>query len=150
MPTIDRVIAKFIEAQQERLQRRTYRRYEDTMELFAIYLNSYGYMELDEEDTIRWEEYYGEDEEAFIKLFTIEQINSFQYGEFLEYFLIREVASSESSIKSAITVLRNFANWLYDDDYINPAQKADLLDYFKDGKSQSIPNAEKAANLLLN
>src|SRR5699024_10521774 len=95
MTSLDEVIVKFLNAQEMRLKRSTYNRYKSVMDLYLIYLNNYGYQSLDKKDLRRWESHYETDEEAFTKIFSVDYLNSNNYSEFLEYFLIRKAPSSE-------------------------------------------------------
>jgi|SRR5690625_3948163 len=138
---IAKVINKFIEAQNERLQRRTFRQYEQVMDSFSIYLNGYGYLHVDDETA--------ESEDLpFTKRVKIEELNNGHYREFFEYFLIRKMLASENEMKQSVTVLRKFANWLFENQYINSTKKDDLVNYFKDGQSQSLANSQKVNDLL--
>src|SRR5699024_5383417 len=99
MNTIQVAVAKFLEAQKKRLKERTFRDYDSVMDLFCIYLNSYGANYIGGELKTKWESAYQTDEEAFVKLAPISEVDSSTYAEFLEYFVIRKVASDESFMK---------------------------------------------------
>ena len=130
MKNLNVIFASFLEAQGKRLKQRTYNDYEDVIELFKIYLNSYGYLDLDGKDLETWESHYENDEESFTKLFGIDKIDFTIYNEFFEYFIIRKVDSGESYMKKAVRVMKKFTNWLKENDNIQDKQHEELLDYF--------------------
>lgn len=148
METIHVVVAKYLESERKRLKERTYKDYESVMDLFCIYLNSYGPNYIDGELKERWGEVDRTDSEAFVKIVKISQVTSFNFGEFLEYFVIRKVASGESFMKSCIRVLKRFSRWLFENEYINEMHFNDLNDYLEDGKSSSLSDAKKVSDLL--
>ena len=148
MKTIKDVTSQFLDAQHKRLKSRTYRDYESVMELFEIYLNGYGPNTLDQAEKERWKQAYQEDEAAFTKLFTIAHVSSHHFEEFLEYFVIRKVASGESFMRDCVRVLKKFSKWLDEHHYIDEQEHSELHNYFKSGKSVSLPNAVKVSDLL--
>ena len=84
--TIDEVLLQFLAEQRERLSARTYRRYEQVVELLQDCLDGYAYQSLDEEEHRRWEEEFEKNEDgAFCRLFGPEKIAEY-LGEFLDYF----------------------------------------------------------------
>lgn len=150
METIQVVVAKFLEAQKERLKERTFRDYDSVMDLFCVYLNSYGPNYIDGELEAAWEEAYQTDEAAFVKLAPISEVDSSTYAEFFEYFLIRKVASSESFMKDCSRVLKKFSKWIFENKYIDESHYEDLNGYFKGGKTSSLSDATKVTDLLYN
>lgn len=148
MKSIQVAVSKFLDAERERLKERTFRDYDSVMDLFCIYLNSYGPNYIDGELKVTWEKAYETDEEAFVKIAPISEVNSTTVAEFLEYFVIRKVASGESFMKTCVRVLKRFSKWLFENDYINDADYDDLSDYFKDPKTSSLSYAEKVSDLL--
>lgn len=148
METIQVVVAKFLEAQRERLKERTFRDYDSVMDLFCVYLNSYGPNYIDGELKESWEKAYRTDEEAFGKLAPISEVTSSEYAEFLEYFVIRKVAGGESFMKNCARVLKKFSKWLFENEYIDESCYDDLQDYFKGGKASSLSDATKVTDLL--
>lgn len=148
MKTIEEVISQFLDDQRKRLKPRTFRDYESVMELFKIYLNSYGPNTLDEAEQEQWKKAYQGDEAAFTKLFTIAHMSLYHVEEFLDYFVIRKVASGESFMKDCIRVLKKFSKWLEEHHYINEQEYQGFHSYFKSGKTVSLSNAEKVSNLL--
>lgn len=148
MKTIQIVMSAFLEAQRERLKVRTYRDYESVIDLFQIYLNSYAYMSLEEDEMEKWKIQFEQDEDCFTKMFGVEKLDSAVYSDFLGYFIIRKVASGESFMRNAIRVIKKLTNWLLENNYIDEEQYSDLIDHFSDGKSNALPNAEKVSDLL--
>ena len=149
MSKIDSILSNFLKDQSKRLKPRTFRDYESVIELFEIYLNNYGYQYLNEQDMKLWEEKYRSDEEAFTKMVDISKVSlESRLSEFLEYFIIRKVASGESFMKTAVRVMEKFAKWLYENEYISKTEYTEIKDYFSEGKDKSLPNAEKVADLF--
>lgn len=89
--TIDEVFQRFLAEQRERLAERTYRRYEEVIELLGDCLNNYAYQSLDELERRRWQKEFDSNEDgAFCRLFGPDKIAE-NLGEFLDYFMVRKV-----------------------------------------------------------
>lgn len=147
MANLEAIFESFLEDQRERLKPRTYRDYDEVIDLFKIYLNNYGSLYVDEKNSDKTN-HFAYDENFFIKTFGVERITDSTYSEFFEYFIIRKVASGESFMKKAVRVIKKFTNWLYDNNYIDQTKHENLMAYFKDGKTKALPNAEKVSDLI--
>ncbi len=145
--TIDTVLEAFLEDQRRRLSARTMRNYDDIISLLRHSLNGYAYMDLDEADLKRFEAAMNDgDDEAFCHLFGPEYILG-HLGEFLGYFMIRKVMGSQDLLQAAGTVTKKLATWLYEQGYVNEAERDAARD--EGGQAaRDLPRAEQLANLL--
>src|SRR5690625_3492580 len=143
MVSIDKAMTVFLEAQEMRLKQRTYRDYESVIELFQIYLNSYAYLRLPQEEREKYVSRFSRDEQYFTKTYGLDQFTTSIYSEFFEYFIVHKVASGEIFMKSAVRVIKKLTTWLFEEDYINSKKYRKLIEYFAEGKTKSLPKAEK-------
>ena len=73
--TIDAVLPQFLAEQRERLSPRTFRKYEEVVELLRHCLDGYAYQYLDDAERQRWEaDFEAREEGAFCRLFGPEKI----------------------------------------------------------------------------
>lgn len=146
-PNLEDVFARFLKAQQKRLKPRTYRHYEEVIDLFRHCLNSYGYHELDNSSDIAlYERLYFHKNLEFCVIFGPDKILP-SLSNFLNYFMIRKVMASEALLQAAGTVTKKFLRWLEENGYIDHEQA------FKGGRiaadaSRELPAAERLARLL--
>jgi len=139
---IDEILGEYLEHEKMRLKERTFRDYEYIIHLFKLYLNGYGYLYLNEEDTKLFEAHVDEDEECFTKLFGQDKLTESEIREFLDYFIIRKVMGSESLMKDAIRVMKKFSKWMI----VNHYTTEDQQDYFDEVKD--LPKVEKLNDLI--
>ncbi len=145
--TIDDALDRFLEVQRTRLSPRTFRRYQDVIELLSHCLNGYGYTSLRERDLTRYRKAYDAgDEEAFCHLFGPDRIVD-NLGEFLGYFMIRKVAAGEELLRAAGTVTKQLAKWLHHQGWIDDDALAVALDRGGDA-ARDLPKADRLAGLL--
>ncbi|AKB67357.1 hypothetical protein [Methanosarcina mazei] len=72
MKNIDAVFKEFLDEQRQRLKPRTYRDYEDVVNLFKEYLNSSAYLRLGTEDTERFDTLYKKEGKEYCEIFDSE------------------------------------------------------------------------------
>lgn len=145
--TIDDALGGFLESQRARLSPRTFRRYEDVVELLADCLNGYGPNSLSGLEHKRWERAYrAGDEEAFCRLFGPEEIID-NLGEFLGYFMVRKVSAGQDLLRAAGTVTKALARWLHDQGWIDDDALAIAADQGSEA-ARELPRAEKLGGLL--
>jgi hypothetical protein len=146
-PTIDTALNQFLEAQRARLAPRTYRRYEEVVDLLRHCLNAYGYQYLATEQSERFQQAYSADDEgAFCHLFGPEKIAD-GLGEFLGYFMIRKVMASEELLRAAGTVTKKLGTWLGEHGYLDAQETAIAVERGAEA-ARDLPRAEKLSNLL--
>jgi len=145
--TIDEALCAFLAEERERLSERTMRNYEYVVELLSDSLNGYGPNGLEKADYRRWQKVYDQgDEEAFCHLFGPERIVD-HYGEFLGYFMVRKVWASQELLRSAGTVTKRLAGWLFEHGYVSADEREDGVE--QGGRAaRNLPRAERLANLL--
>lgn len=145
--TIDQALDAFIKDQRRRLSDRTMRNYDDVVELLRDSLNGYAYQSLDKADAKRFDKaYQAGDEEAFCYLFGPEHILG-HLGEFLGYFMVRKVMGSQELLRSAGTVTKKLASWLYEQGYVSDDEREIAVDQGTEG-ARDLPRAERLASLL--
>lgn len=145
--TIDRALDAFLGAQRERLSERTFRNYENVVELLRDSLNGYAYDTLGADDRARWEAAFeAGDEDAYCHIFPPDHIPA-HLGEFLGYFMIRKVMAGEDLLRASGTVTKRLAKWLRDEGLISAEQAADAADRGA-AATQDLPRAERLGNLL--
>lgn len=145
--SIDQALDAFLEDQRDRLSARTMRTYEEVVELLRHSLNGYAPNALDKRDHKRWEKAFAAgDEDAFCHLFGPEHILG-HLGEFLGYFMVRKVIAGQELLRSAGTVTKKLAAWLYEQHYVSDAER-DLAVEQGTGAARDLPRAERLANLL--
>ena len=145
--TIDQALDAFIEDQRRRLSDRTMRNYDDVVELLRDSLNGYAYQSLDKADAKRFDKaYQAGDEDAFCHLFGPEHILG-HLGEFLGYFMVRKVMGSQELLRSARTVTKKLASWLYEQGYVSDDEREIAVDQGTEA-ARDLPRAERLASLL--
>ena len=85
MKTIDAVFKEFLDEQRQRLKQRTYGDYEDVVNLFVQYLNSYAYLRLGIEDSERFDALYKEGVKEYCDIFGHKYIGDSEVEEFLSF-----------------------------------------------------------------
>ena len=146
-PNIEDVFADFLNSQKGRLKPRTYRRYEDVMELFRHFLNAYGHQELTgSAETALYEKLYLRKKLEFCSIFGPEKILSGR-PTFLNYFMIRKVMASEALLRAAGTVTKKLIRWMQECDLIQKEQALDAIILASEA-ARELPAAERLARLL--
>src|SRR5512144_1382555 len=112
--SIDSALTEFLADQRGRLSERTFRRYEEVVQLLRHSLDGYAYTSLDDDEQRRWEaEYETNEDGAFCRLFGPEKIPA-HLGEFLGYFMVRKVIAGQELLKASGTVTGELLRWLAD------------------------------------
>ncbi|MGD9506041.1 MAG: hypothetical protein AB7W37_14085 [Syntrophobacteraceae bacterium] len=146
-PTIADVFAEFLKDQKKRLQPRTFRNYEEVIELFQHCLNSYAHQELTRPAELTlYEKLYFQKSMEFCAIFGPEKILA-GLGTFLNYFMIRKVMASESFLRAAGTVTNRLIKWMLEKGYVHKDQAQDASRLAMDAAKQ-LPAAERLARLL--
>ena len=145
--TIDEVLARFLVEQRDRLSARTFRRYEEVVELLRHCLDGYAYQSLEDAERRRWEaEFEANEEGAFCRLFGPEKVPE-NLGEFLGYFMVRKVIAGQELLKAAGTVTAKLVRWLAERDYIDCDSAKDAGDRAREA-SRDLPMADRLGMLL--
>ena len=145
--TIDTTLTKFLRDQKARLAERTFRRYEEIVDLLRDSLNGYGHQSLHGEDKKRYEEAYeAGDEDAFCHVLGPELIAE-NVGELLGYFMVRKVIASEELLRAAGTVTKRLSAWMAERGYIDE-QDAGEMSETGNQAARDLPRAERLGRLL--
>lgn len=147
-PTINEVFAEFLAAEKQRLAARTYRRYEEVIDLFRHSLDGYAHESLSRAERAFWEKRWHDDEEAgsYCSTFGPGKIPA-EIGSFLGYFMVRKVMGGADLKRAAGTVTGKLIAWLAERRYIGPDDTADALERTNDA-ARDLPRAERLAALL--
>jgi hypothetical protein len=146
-PNIEEIFADFLKDQKPRLKPRSYRRYEEVMQLYRHCLNSYGAQDLDlSADVALYQRLYNYRELEFCTIFGPEKVLK-NLPTFLHYFMIRKVMASEELLRAAGTVTKKLARWLVDHGYIEE-REANTASRLASEASRELPAAERLARLL--
>ena len=119
-PTIDEVLDQFLEEQRRRLAPRTFRNYEDVVNLLRDCLNGYAYQWLSKKEAALFDRHYNAEGDAhreFCQLFGPEKILG-ELDHFLGTFMIRKVAAGEDFLRAAGTAVGKLAEWLMASDHV--------------------------------
>lgn len=145
--TIEQALEAFVEDQRQRLSARTMRSYDDVVELLRHSLNGYGPNALDRGEHRRWEKaFVSGDEDAFCHLFGPERILE-HLPEFLGYFMIRKVIAGQELLRSAGTVTKRLAEWLYQQGYVSDEERQEAVERGT-RSTRDLPRAQRLATLL--
>ncbi len=146
-PNIDEILGKFLRSQQKRLKAKTYRRYEEVVDLLKHCLNSYGYHELENpSDIALYEKFYFHKNFEFCAIFGPEKIIH-SLPHFLNYFMIRKVMASEALLQASGTVTKRIIKWLEECGYIDSDQSFRATRIATEA-ARELPAAERLARLL--
>jgi hypothetical protein len=145
--SIDSALTEFLAGQRGRLSDRTFRRYEEVVELLRHSLDGYAYSSLDDDERRRWEaEYETNEEGAFCRLFGPEKIPA-HLGEFLDYFMVRKVIAGQELLKASGTVTGKLVRWLADRGSIDRDSAEDASERARDA-ARDLPIADRLGMLL--
>lgn len=146
-PNIEDVLALFLRGQQRRLAPRTYRRYEEIIDLLKHCLNGYGYHELDNSSEIAlYEKLYFHKNLEFCVIFGPEKVLP-SISNFLNYFMVRKVMASEAMLQAAGTVTKKLIKWMEESGYA-PPEEARKASEIACEAARELPAAERLARLL--
>lgn len=146
-PTIDGVLGEFLAEQRERLSARTFRNYDEVVELLRHSLDGYAHSSLDGDERRRWEKAFESgDEGAFCHLFGPEKIPE-HLGEFLGYFMVRKVIAGQELLRASGTVTGELVTWLAARGYID-RDSADHATGRAQDASRDLPVADRLGGLL--
>ena len=145
--TIDAVLGEFLAEQRGRLSTRTFRNYDDVVELLRHSLDGYAYTSLDDDERRRWEQAFESgDEGAFCRLFGPQKIPE-HLGEFLGYFMVRKVMAGQELLKASGTVTGKLVTWLAAHGYIDSDSVDHATSRAKDA-ARDLPVADRLGELL--
>jgi hypothetical protein len=146
-PNIEDVFSRFLKSQQRRLKGRTYRRYEEVIDLLRHCLNSYGYHELENSSDIAlYEKFYFHKNLEFCVIFGPEKIVA-SLSNFLNYFMIRKVMASEALLQASGTVTKRLVKWMEEQGQIEAEEAAKAVAIASEA-ARELPAAERLARLL--
>jgi hypothetical protein len=141
------VLGEFLAEQRERLSARTFRNYDEVLELLRHSLDGYAYNSLDGDERRRWEQAFKSGNEgAFCQRFGPEKIPE-HLGEFLGYFMVRKVIAGQELLRASGTVTGKLVTWLAARGYID-RDSADHATGRTQDASRDLPVADRLGGLL--
>jgi hypothetical protein len=136
--TISQVFEEFLADQKAKSSHRTFLKYQNIIELYKCYLESY------------WPGHDGEYDRVtktgstYCDTFGPEDVTT-GYGEFLGYFMPRKVACGKDTMQAAGTVTKKLAKWLAEKGYVTDTEYAQE----RAGEAaRDLPAARKVLDLL--
>jgi hypothetical protein len=145
--TIDEALDRFLADQRERTSEKTFRRYQDVVQLLRHSLDGYAYSWLDENERQRWEkELEANEEGAFCRLFGPEKIPE-HLGAFLGDFMVRKVFASQELLKASGTVTGKLVRWLSQHGCIDDQSAQDASEQARDA-ARDLPVADRLGMML--
>ncbi len=147
MKPIKMVLGEFLKEQQSRLSSRTYRGYEDAIDLFEQYLNGYAYLYLDEKDGELSDKLYNEKNKEYCEIFGPDKIGSCAIGDFLDNFMIRKVMGSKEFMKTVGIVMKKFVQWVNEKGYMNEKEYEQSRETVVELKNE-LPKVDELATLI--
>jgi len=148
MKTIEAVFKEFLEEQRQRLKPRTYGDYEDSVNIFVQYLNSYAHLNLGPEDVERFKDLYKKEGKEYCEIFGPEYIGARDLEDFLSDYMIRKVLAGKDFLKTAGRVMGKLAKWLHEKGYMETEEYEKAEEDISELKSQA-PKARELSNLLV-
>ena len=136
--TISDVFEEFLTDQKGRISDRTFSKYEDIIDLYKSYLESYWPDHDDEYDKIT------KAGGTYCDTFSAEDATS-GYSEFLGYFMPSKVMGGKETMKAAGTVTKKLAKWLVEKGYIKDTE---LAQGRADEPAKNLPKAQEVLELL--
>jgi len=147
MKTIETVLKEFLNEQCQRLKPRTYRDYEDVVNIFMHYLNSYAYLRLGKDDAERFDTLYNKEGKEYCEIFGPEYIGDFEVEDFLSDYVIRKVSAGVDFMKTAVRVTNKLVKWLHANGYMEDEDYQETEENVRELKSE-VPEAKEFSFLL--
>ena len=147
MENITQSFESFLKERKESLSKKTYQKYKNVIELFENYLNGYAYKNLEDENYQKFEKMFNQEGKQYCETFTVQNLSTVEFNEFLSYYMIRKVMGSKSLMKDTGTVLRKFTTWLHENEYLEDKQYEMLYSTINDLKDD-LPKLEELSDLL--
>jgi hypothetical protein len=147
MKTIEAVFKEFLDEQRQRLKPRTYGDYEEVVNLFVQYLNSYAYLQLGKEDAEHFDALYNKEGKEYCDILGPEYIGDSEVEEFLSYYMIRKVCAGTDFLKASVRVTNKLVKWLHANGHMNDEEYEETEENFRELRSD-VPGAREFALLL--
>lgn len=140
--TIDQVFDEFLANQEARLSPKTYRRYEDILDLFRSCLEGYwpGH---DQEEYNRITDAGG----TYCGTFGPEEIAG-GLSEFLGYFMPHKVIASKETMKAAGTVTKKLMKWVAEKGYVEDDEDLQAAEERASDAARDLPASQDVVDLL--
>lgn len=149
MNTITKITEYFLLEQEERLKPNSYDKYWEVLEHFTSYLNYSANLYLDESESLIYEQKFVDGSKEFSDIFSPEILSPYHFEEFMDYFMIRKVYTSNSLLKAVGVVLKKYIKWLYEHQYITEDIFQESFDIIK-GLKEELPSSNKLSDLIYN
>ena len=117
MKTIETVLKEFLDEQRQLLNQEKsedYEDYEEVVNLFVQFLNSYAYLNLGEEDAELFDELFNNEDKEYCEIFGTEYIRAIGMWSFFGDFITRKGPCSKTFMKTVGRVMPELINWLHE------------------------------------
>ena len=150
MKTIEEVFKDFLNEQRPLLNQETsedYEDYEEVVNLFVQFLNSYAYLNLCEEDAELFDSLYNKEDKEYCEIFGPEYIGDSEVEEFLSNYMIRKVFADVDFLKASVQVISKLVKWLHANGYMDAEDYEEAEKNIRELKSD-LPGAKELALLF--
>ncbi|HXV63903.1 MAG TPA: hypothetical protein VEK15_24595 [Vicinamibacteria bacterium] len=120
-PSIDAVLAEFVESRRPTLDESEIRLYRHVILLLELCLNNYGHRNLDARERAFYEARYHDGKKLFFELFGPDKILA-ELDFFASTFLAKDVHTSERVYRLAPEVVADLRQWLVREQYVAAAE----------------------------
>jgi hypothetical protein len=151
MKTIETVLKEFLDEQRQLLnpdKSEDYEDYEEVVNLFVQFLNSYAYLNLSEEDAELFDELYNNEDKEYCEIFGPEYIGDSEVEEFLSNYMVREVLADVNFLKITVQVTCKLVRWLHANGYMDEEDYEEAEIIVRELKSD-LPEAKELFLLLM-
>jgi hypothetical protein len=145
---IETAFKEFLIEKQQILNTEQQKDYEEVIDLFTQFLNSYAYLGLDTEDAKLFDNLYNTADKEFCDIFDPDYIGTYDVEEFLGDYMLREVLTDVDFLKTSVKIISELIDWLHlknimdDEDYNESVNILYELKY-------DVPTARELAILLI-
>ncbi len=140
--TIDEVFNEFLADQKARLSPKTYRRYDEILDLFRSCLEGY-WPSHDQEEYNSITDAGG----TYCSTFGPEEIAG-GLSEFLGYFMPHKVIAGKETMKAAGTVTKKLMKWLAEKGYVEDTEALEMAEERAGEAARDLPVAKDVVDLL--
>jgi hypothetical protein len=151
MKTLGTVLKEFLDEQRQLLNQEkseNYEDYEEVVNLFVQFLNSYAYLNLSEEDAELFDKLYNNEDKEYCEIFGPEYIGDTDVEEFLGNYMIKEVLADIDFLIINVQITCKLLKWLHSNNYMDDEDYEEAEKIVRELKSD-LPGA-KEFSLLLN
>lgn len=129
-------------------QQEDYKDYEEVIDLFTQFLNSYAYLGLDTEDAELFDNLYNTAGKEFCDIFDPEYIGTYDVEEFLGDYMLREVLTEVDFLKTSVKIISELIDWLHSKSIMDEEDYNEAVNILNELK-YDVPKAREFAILFM-